>query len=231
MGRGTTLATLRYMLKSEIGHNLQTNVATAQDTELNQLLADMQQWVWSQYRWPFLYSHADVAATATTRYLTAPTAISLDYPTKVEAKWGQLWFDVDYGISGEEYQVVDPDRQQTRDPIARWQIYSSTQIEVWPVPSTVQTLRFWGTKTLNALASDTDTADLDDLLIVLFAAAEKLSRAKLADAPAKLNRAQQLFHRLRGADRPNTIFTLGGDGDETSRSGTRYATIFSNQNH
>lgn len=217
MPRGTTLATLRSMLKTECGYNLQTGVAVAQDTELNGFLANMQQWLWSQYQWPFLYSHEDVATVAGTRYYNYPSTISLDYPTKIETKWGVQWFPVDYGISGDEYEAVDPDRGQTIDPIRRWQNYTSTQMEIWPVPSTGQTLRFWGTKLLDPLISDTDTADLDDLLIVLYAAAEKLSRNKQKDADEKRQRGLALFNRLRSASRPNVLFTMGGGSDSEEK--------------
>lgn len=221
------------MLKAELGYSLQSGVAVAQDTELNLLLSNMQKWIWAQYQWPFLYTHEDIAITATTRFYPQLSVVSLDYPTKAETKWGLLWYDVDYGISGEQYEQVDPDRQETLDPIFRWQLVTSTSpptIEVWPVPTSNQTLRFWGTKSLSALASDSDTADLDDLLIVLFTAAEKLSRMKLRDAEAKLNKAQALFHRLRGADRPLMQFPLSG-GTEQRRRDQKVVSIVGNPNH
>lgn len=227
MARGTSLATLRSMLKTECGYNLQVGVAVAQDTELNGVLAQTQQWLWTQYQWPFLYGHEDVATSQGVRYYPLPSIISLDYPTRLETKWGNRWYDVGYGISGDEYEAIDPDRGMTFDPIRRWQIYFATQIEVWPVPSSVQTLRVWGTGQLGVLVADDDVAYLDDLLIVLFAAAEKLKRNKQADSSDKLNRANVLFNRLRGADRPNTVFTLGGEGIET---GTKVLSIRSNPN-
>jgi hypothetical protein len=231
MARGTTLADLLVMVKAECGYNLQ-GVATAQDQELKALLSNMQLWLWSQYQWPFLYTHADVGATAGGRYLNFPAGLSFDYPTEAETKWGDLWYDVAYGIKGEQYEAVDPDRGQFQDPIERWQNYSATQFEVWPVPSDAQTLRFWGTATLPDLKVDSDVAALDDLLIVLFTAAEKLGRSKQKDAQNKLQRAQALFNKLRGANRPNTCFTLGGDvPNDTHSRNVRFVTMVGNPNH
>lgn len=191
--------------------SVESGVGVADDAALTLLLNQMQQWLWSQFKWSFLFGHEDIATVVGTRYYTLPTTISLDYPTEVETKWGEWWYDVGYGIRGEQYAQCDPDQGETRDPIERWQTYSVTQLEVWPSPSTGQTLRFWGTKMATALVSDGNTAVLDDNLIVLFAAAERLARAKQSDAAAKLSRANALFHRLKAANRPNTSFVLGGD--------------------
>jgi hypothetical protein len=228
--RGTTLANLLLMLKKELGLSTTTGVGSGQDTELKGLLADMQQWLWSQHQWPFLYRREDIAMVGGTRYYNYPTVVSLDYPTKVECKWGNFWFPVDYGIKGEQYEAVDPDQGRTLDPVARWQNYTATQYEVWPVPSTGTTLRWWGTSALTALTADADTALLDDQLIVLFTAAEKLVRSKQADAGSKLARAKILFNRLRSADRPNTVFPLCGD-PEWRRRPYRVVGIVGNTNH
>lgn len=225
MARGTTLANLRTMLKAELGYVLTAGVATAQDTELNQILSDMQQWLWWQYEWPFLRTKEDDSLVAGTRYYTLPAGLSYDFPVMVEVKSDDTWTNVEYGISGDQYNQVDSDDAVTRDPVERWQQYSSTQYEVWPIPASAQTLRFWGLATVGALSADGDTAKLDDLLIVLFAAAEKLARMKQPDAAAKLKRAQELFHRLKGASRPDTVFTLGSGGLSQPSTERRVITI------
>lgn len=232
--RGTTLANCRTMLKNQLGYNTQANVALATDPELSALLTDMQFWLFSQYQWPFLYTHSDVGLVANTRYYTLPSGISLDYPTEVETKWANLWYPVAYGIKGEQYEMVDPDLNQTLDPACRWQNYSVTQFEIWPVPASVQTLRFWGTGLPVAFVADNDISSLDDELIVLFAAAEKLARAKQRDAPSKLDRAMKLFNRLKGANKPHVQFSMGAasEGDPPMRPGRqRIVGVVGNTNH
>jgi hypothetical protein len=48
------------------------------------------------------------------------------------------------------------------------------------------------------LEEDTDLADLDDQLLILFTAAEMLSRSNLNDAGLKMQKAQERFLKLRG---------------------------------
>ena len=94
--------------------------------------------------------------------------------------------------------------------------------EVWPVPVTPQVVRFTGQRVLNELFQGTDavdyiantanyrasgqtarvyldalTADLDDMLLVLFVAAKRLARNKAADANIKLQQAQQRYQMLK----------------------------------
>src|ERR1044071_6149514 len=103
------------MLKAEIGGNLQTGVALAQDTELNQILADQQELLWSEHEWRFLYTHEDIPIVQGTRFYPLWSTVSFDLGfEKVEVKWGLDWIPVKEGISGEQYEQVDPDLGQTR---------------------------------------------------------------------------------------------------------------------
>lgn len=230
--RGNSLVNIRTMLKAECGFNMDALVAVGEDKRFNARLSNMQQWLWTQFQWPFLYTHVDVPIVPLQRYYNFPTAVSFDYPTEAEVNWSTLWLDVDYGIKGPQYQDVNPDLNQTLDPIQRWQNFSTTQFEVWPLPGTAQTLRFWGTGTLSPLQADTDIASLDDLLIVYFTAADLLSKSKQLDARNALQKGTALFNRLKGANRPNQVFALGGrDPDSTARRNQRIVGIVGNPNH
>lgn len=231
--RGNTLINLRLMLKGECGMNLSPGVATGEDTRFNSQLSTMQQWLWSQHQWPFLYGHDDIAITPLQRFYPLPPTISTDYPTQWEVKWNNLWYDVENGIKGEQYEEVDPDLGQTLDPVMRWQNYNTPQgaqqIEVWPMPATVQTLRVWGTRTCSTLSADQDVAVLDDLLIVLFTAAQIQAKAKQRDAQALAGRAEKLWLKLVGQNRPDMCFVLGGEHD-IPRQTTRVVGIVGNPN-
>ncbi len=54
---------------------------------------------------------------------------------------------------------------------------------------TQQTLRFTGSRALLPLVLPTDTADLDDMLLVFSVAAKKLTRSKQSDAPMMVQEA------------------------------------------
>lgn len=87
------------------------------------------------------------------------------------------------------------------DPPALWDVLDndgSPQIEFWPVPAS-NDLRamFVGKRDLNPLVEDTDAADLDDLTIVFFAAAELLAGKGDQGAELKLRKAQARLARVR----------------------------------
>ena len=89
----------------------------------------------------------------------------------------------------------------------RYEAYGDVagQIEVWPIPANNGSsatkdgiVRLEGVKNLNPLSAKTDTADLDDQLIVLFAASELLTRQKSGDAQMKMAQAQAHYLRVKG---------------------------------
>ena len=211
MARGTTLTTLMEMLKAEIGYSLTAGVATAEDARLYLLLANTQKWLAADFEWPFLKRTGDVSLAAEARTGTLPSTLDPERPFQVFSRDDNVWVPLQYGITPQDLTVWDSDASETSDPVLKWQYATDTTFEVWPLPATATTIRFTGVKKLGALATGTDTADLDDLLIVLFTAAELLAGKKQADAGAKLARAQARMAQLK-ANYPkvNQGFVLGG---------------------
>lgn len=72
-------------------------------------------------------------------------------------------------------------------------------IEVWPIPSVPQSLELAGALPLTRMENDTDTCVIDDLLIVLFCAAEILARSSQGDAQAKITKAQAHLNSLKAS--------------------------------
>lgn len=208
MARGTALSTLLIMLKAEIGDYAGTN--TSRDAELSQLLSNKQLQLKEEFRWSFLIRRWNSAVAANQQFVQFPTVdadfgetalIDTDQLESVEVKWNSVYFDVEYGIGEEEYNALDFSLGQQTDPIQRWREASNiveasqpNKFEVWPVPVTPQVMRFTGERQLLPLAVANDTADLDDMLVVLGVAADKLARSKQADAQLKL---QAFGRRLR----------------------------------
>ena len=91
------------------------------------------------------------------------------------------------------------------DPALKWEIledtdYASTtaiKIEIFPVPASADTLILAGKRSLSTLTSDSDTADLDDQLIVRTVAAELTAREKKRDSEAHSAAAQARFNALK----------------------------------
>lgn len=230
MARGTTLAVLRSMLKAEIGDNANTNAV--RDAQLNTLLSNKQKVLATEHYWPFLERHWDVAAPANTQFLTLPTTtvadpaavtldINLDQQPTVQCLWNTIYRPVLYGIKEEEYNTFNYAFGRQSDPIQRWRLATNPNepsnvnaFEVWPVPVSAQTLRFTGVRVVQTMSSDSHTADLDDLLIVLFVAADLLVRQKQADAQVKLQAANRRLQWLReGYETKQVRRTMDGQGD------------------
>lgn len=75
----------------------------------------------------------------------------------------------------------------------------TTVFEVWPMTQTLQTVRFTGQRLLSPLVLDSDTADLDDLLIVWSTALNSQLRFKLADSQLTATQFQQRLTKLRSS--------------------------------
>jgi hypothetical protein len=210
MSRGVALSVLRALLRAELKESSEAN--TARDTELNYALANGQKTLASKFDWTFLKDRWDKSVTAGSRYVTLPTSnirgiastINFERTCVVERKWSNIWQEVDYGIDSVQYNYVDSDLLRSQDPIQRWQLDTNTgdasnpnEFEVWPIPATATTLRFSGQRAVRALASDSDLADLDDLLLVYFAAMEYLTLRKLASAPLAIKKYSDHFTMIR----------------------------------
>jgi hypothetical protein len=200
MARNSTLKVVRSMVKSETGKSLATNAA-AQDSEINQIIANVQQWLASEFDWPYLRSRWDVTITPGTRYISFPTVNEDNLTTainferagdlRVYVKWNDVWQEVNYGINEEaEYNYIDSDTGQVLDPIQRWAFDDENKFEVWPLPASTSLLRFVGQRVLTELRTqyatlpitwnDSATLDLDDLMVTYFAAGEYMTRANQA---------------------------------------------------
>ncbi len=210
MARGTTLATLRAMLKAELGDANEAN--TALDFQLNYLLANKQKDLANMYDWAFLEHRWDLSCSAGSRYLDIPSSdvrsqactINFERPVNVQCKYNSNWINVAFGVDNSYYVVHDSDSDERSDPIQNWRFSTNSsesanadEIEIWPIPETAQTLRFTGQRTLYALTSDEHKADLDDLLVVYFVAAERMLLEERAQAQLVFTKAQQHLIRLR----------------------------------
>lgn len=217
MARLTTLTVLRQMFNAETGGALDETVNPGNASALNVMLANQQKWLAGKFDWPFLKARASVDLAAGDRYVSFPTS-SLSYerlPGEQTVKLSSVRYPVEFGIKERDLAQWDSDDSAQRaDPVRKWDMVDQSgtiKIEVWPRPATAQTLILTGFRPLAALTGDSDTCDLDDLLIVLFTAAEFLARDKKQDAGAKLAKAQARLNELR-ANLParDETFILGG---------------------
>lgn len=233
MARNTTLANALLMLKGEVGDSLVSGVAAAADQTYYTLLDNKQKWLASEWDWPFLRTRVDIAVTAGAldgdRYYTLPTTINFDRPVKVSVLSNSYWHPIEFGIGEKEYNQYSSGDGAVAAvqsyPVQRWdwKAGSDTQIEVWPLASEAQTLRFEGQALPGTLktgsAYDPSAAlDLDDLLVVYFVAAQVLAREKQEDSKIKLAMAEQRLNRVRaGYPQRSGTYVLGGVIDRPNK--------------
>lgn len=211
MARGTQLSALVDQLRAEIGAS--TNVAMGVNMLpiLKQTLKRTQEKLWNDFDWPFAWVERDKAMVDGQRYYTFDNDIDFDRIRLASLYYGNVWRGLEYGITPADYNLSNYDLGMKQDPIQKWRHWEGEQFEVWPVPSSSTTkIRFKAIKKLPALIADTDTATLDDTLIVLFAAAEFLARAKTEDAQYKLQAAQEYYNKLKGNMMKSPMFIMGG---------------------
>jgi len=206
MARGKTLNQLVEQLRAEAGYNTSPATGVGSLAMLQQALRRAQEELYDEVAWPFFNARRDKTLAVGQRYYDFPSDLPFQNVADVRTLFADSWLPVTFGITMDHYSIHDSDDSDDRaDPVQRWNVIdtgSGEQIEVWPIPATAGTLRLHGRRTLAALIANDDTADLDDILIVLRAAASVLAeraptraQEKLAGATARLNTLRQRMIR------------------------------------
>lgn len=204
-------------LRAECGHSLTVTTGNNQEETLKYLLGRTQEELWTAFIWPELKYRAGTVLSSG-QYLY-PFVAAMPYDCIREA-WTSAagtattpnWTPITYGITDENLILADNSNSQRADPVQYWDIDSPTQYRLWPTPNTAAYLRFIGQKALGVFAANTDVSTLDSTVIVLFAAADLLARAKAEDADIKMQKAQRHLTKLLGnkVNARNKVSTLGG---------------------
>lgn len=219
MARGTTLVKLLDMYRAEC--RLSFNPAhNNQDRDRQvQHIQRVQEWLWDDFSWPLLRVERRFLAAMGQRYYDMPDDLDIDRITKMEIFHDQAWCTLKPGIDAQEYTAYNSDLDERQWPPQRWQISEDERVELWPIPDAdgdATTLdgqvKITGIKKLSPLVAETDRADLDDRLIVLFCASEFLASKGDKAADLKLNQANKRYARLRGQQMPRRVFKMFGVG-------------------
>lgn len=202
MAVGTQLLQLVADLRGETGRNQNVAVGISEVDNLKTTLRRVQETLYDEYEWPHLRVQKKIDLQAGQRYYDMPSGLNFDRIEDIKLQYNSVYQGIERGIEFEDYSIFDSNAAtpERSEPALKWDVRNTgtTQIEVWPIPTTNnQDLYFFGTKTLGSLVQEADTADLDDVLIVLYAAAEILARQKSPDAQAKLELANKRLMTLR----------------------------------
>lgn len=213
MARKTTFSELLEQVRAEARISTAVSQGQANENYIKQLIRRYYDQLYDEFDWPFkriLKSEARVTMLAGQRYYDYPPNLDLERITKMYVQQGNQWILVPRGIGPEQYNVHDSDGDSRGDPVLRWDIYSDTQFEAWPLPASTGTVWFDGTKRKTPLIANSDRCDLDDTLLVLFVASEILAATNQKDSQVKLNAAQARLIQLKGrmsSNRPDFSFS------------------------
>jgi hypothetical protein len=219
--RGQQLTRLISMLRAEVRRSPNVSVGVDDVEILKALLQRTQETLYDEYDWPFLRRvFPKMMLSAGQRYYDFPDEMNFDRLEKVVCWYGGMPKPIERGIGFDDYLIFDSDIGTRSNPLLKWDIRDvegAEQIEAWPIPAdSQQSLQFIGIRKLGRLVDGNDTVDLDDQLIVLFAAAEILASQEAPDAKLKMAAAQARFARLKGRSKTgesNCRIGMGSSGD------------------
>lgn len=219
MARGIALSVLIEMFRAEVGQSTTLSVGTDSLPHVKQLLRRTQNTLYHNPAndWAFLRVFPTKALVAGSRYYDAPADLNIDRIEEMVVIYDNEPLPITRGIGFNEYATHDPEDDERQSPVENWDLRwtgTKTQIEVWPLPASAQTLMAKCLRPLRSLIELSDVCDLDADLIVLFAAAEELaSQGDEAGAKIKLTMAQQLLGSLKaGAQSASPTIQLGLGG-------------------
>jgi hypothetical protein len=220
LARGTTFGQLLIMLRTEARMDPNPALSKNMLPLMQQKLKRHYERLYDDFDWPFLKVKVDVTLQAGERYYDVPDSINLERIQTIETKWSNEWLPVERGITDDDYVVYDSDTDVRADPAMKWDVTdtgSGEQLEIWPIPSVSGTLRIHAIRKKQELVADGDRCDLDDQLVVLYAAAELLASRKDSSAQVLLTAAKAREVTLMGrlTKTRNKTFVLGGKGNRS----------------
>lgn len=219
MARKTSLLSLVAMLRAETGRTQSVAVGTDELDNLKVVLRRTQEMLYDDYDWPFMQCQRTVSLADGQQHYDFPSDLPLDNIEDMAVEYNGVYRGIERGIDFSDYSSFDSNASTPDEstPALKWDVRetgTTEQIEIWPIPSdNSQTLYIFGKKALADLIQEADTADLDDQLIVLFAAAEMLARQKSGDAQAKLELANKRLMDLKRNSKKKTKTVQVGLGN------------------
>lgn len=228
MTRKVQLLELVAQLRAETGRTQNVAAGVGELDNLKAILRRVQKQLYEGHDWAHMRVQKTLALAAGQRYYTLPTGLNFDRIESVKLNYNNQYFDIDRYIDITDYSAYDSNATVPvrSNPALKWDIRytgSTEQLEIWPIPNdNTQTLYFTGFQTLSDLVQDADRADLDDVLIILYAAAEMLARQGSKDAQSKQVQAdKRLGDLLRNSAKAAPMIQMGlGGRDKISSNRT-----------
>ncbi|TDX21888.1 hypothetical protein DFO67_1327 [Modicisalibacter xianhensis] len=213
MARGTTLEQLTVMLKAEIGASPDYAANADMNFVYHQYLRRHYENLYDGWAWPFKRIERDIATAAGQRYYDWPAEIDGEQELEFWVDENGTWIRLEQGIGPGQYNSYEEGDRQ--DYPYRWDWQGEDQFEIWPTAALDGvTLRIVGTKNPNKLISESDVCDIDDQMVVLYAASELLLRDDPNRAQQKSNMAQQREDVVKKKLQTRKRLTMSGRSTE-----------------
>lgn len=195
---GSTLNQLIESVQLEIGHSTVAGVGANFRDHISATIRKEYRRLHADFDWPHLLNWSAVTAvSAGAMLVTPPAGIELAQIVAIYHKLpNQTWSLVLRDLDLLDYNEVDSDADARRDPIEKWRV-AAAQIEVWPRPTTAGSLRYVYKSKALTLATGTDTCDIDEDTVALFAAASLLFKAGKDNAGPVFQRARNRYDSMR----------------------------------
>lgn len=213
MARGTTLGELVTMFRDEAGFASTATLSQNTLQAIQTTLRRTQDVLYEGWAWPHLRVDA-VERLRNGEYIYSfPPELNPDRiesaKTREENTVNGLWRPVAYGINIDMRNRYHSGLGERADPVRAWQYFDYGQYEVWPCPDKQDgMLMFTGIRKLRPLIADGDRADLDDRLIVLFAAGQWLKRSKDPAADLVLQLADSHYLKVKGNSQRVSVYPI-----------------------
>jgi hypothetical protein len=226
--RGRQFIQLLDDLRDELDISSDPAVGSAATPGLKRIIKRQYQTLYDVYDWPHLRQVFErITLNAGQRYYDFPEDMDYDKLEVTKVWWGGLPHDVTRGIGFDQYAVRDSENDERSDPVTHWDVRkvgNKEMLEVWPMPSgTGQAIQFIGKTKFRQLVDDADLCLIDDELVLLYAAAEKLPAKKRGDVNLRIAAAQARLGILKAnskADSPSIRMGLSGARTSLSRGVT-----------
>lgn len=219
MARKTQLTSLVAQLRAETNRSQNVNIGVGELDNLKELLRRNQELLYEEHDWPHMEVERSISLAAGQRYYDFPSDLDYERIEEIAFKYAGAYVDLTRGISLKDYSKFDSNAAtpERSSPAVKWDIRhtgTTEQFEIWPIPNEAGTVYLRGIKTLNPLVDETDRAELDDRLIVLFSAAELLARSNSGDAKAKAEQANKRMDKLKMTSMTQARTVRMGLGDD-----------------
>lgn len=225
MARGTTLIRLLDMYRAEC--RMSSNPAHNSQDRDRQIahIQRVQEWLWADFDWPLLRVERFFYPQQGQRWYSPPEEFDIDRISKMEVFFNHAYCPLHPGIDAVHFTSYNSNMGVQQWPPQRWRIYEDEQIEIWPIPNQNASpesldgqIKVTGIRKLRPLVADTDRADLDDRLLILFCAAEYLATKGDKASQIKQQQANQRYAKMRGSQLPRNKFRMFGVGEKQSEA-------------